>query len=254
MRQIVAFALAVNCLVGANVAVFGDAKTSQPVNKEWLQLATLGYYGEADAEKAWKLNGECAGAPDGSELIGNELKEWSLTDWRNSASLSMHALRGRVVVVRFWTADCAACEKTLPALQQLATEFRGQPVTFMGAFTAKPADSVKTMDGPSALAKKMGVTFALALDPEWRTLKSWYLDGHHRHASSATFVVGKDGRVAYVHPGPIFYPTNVPADAKANQDFLAVRQAITNALAGGSKHAVAGPHTGQGSSCDRGDK
>jgi peroxiredoxin len=193
-------------------------------------LTALGYAtdGTVDASDA-----ACPGAEDGTELVGTRLPEWSLVEWQNGAPTSLAKLRGRVVVVRFWTAGCRWCEKSLPALQKLADELRGEPVTFVGAFHAKPAADEEQLARGRAAARSWGVTFPLALDRDWRTLRRWFLDGHHRHASSATFVIGKDGRVAFVHPGPVYYPSDAPDAAKANADYVALRRAILTALGRG---------------------
>jgi thiol-disulfide isomerase/thioredoxin len=167
---------------------------------------------------------------DGSELVGTPAKPWHLTDWVGSEPLTLEALRGRVVVVRFWTLGCPFCERTMPAIALLADEFADQPVTFVGAFHAKPVSSVPDMREPAALAKKWNVAFPLAFDRGWRTLNAWYMDGYHRHATSVTFVIDKRGVIAHVHKGPVFHPSDDPDEADENRDFLAVRQAIRDAL------------------------
>jgi len=194
------------------------------------QLAELGYYGDKAAEES-PPERPCPGAADGRELVGTALPEWHLAGWANTdgTPLSLARLRGRVVVVRFWTTGCAYCEKTMPALQRLSEELRGQPVTFIGAFHAKPEGSARDLTRPLAVTRGWGITFPLAIDREWRTLRAWWLDGFHRHATSATFVIGKDGRVVHVHPGPVYYPTDDPSDTDANRDYAALRAAIVAA-------------------------
>lgn len=46
---------------------------------------------------------DCPGAATGAELVGSTLPEWSFEGWRNMRAQSLSELRGRVVVVRFWT-------------------------------------------------------------------------------------------------------------------------------------------------------
>lgn len=192
------------------------------------QLAELGYGGDAGSS-----HGRCPGAADGRELLGTELAPWQLTGWANTggAALDLASLRGRVVVVRFWTTGCPYCEKTLPALEKLSRELRGQPVTFIGAFHAKPATSEQDLRRPLRVARSWGVTFPIAFDRDWRTLRAWWLDGFHRHATSVTLVIGKDGRVVHVHPGPVFYPTDDPDQAEINRDYQALRSAVIAAAA-----------------------
>lgn len=192
------------------------------------QLAELGYYGDEASASARTDPANCPGAADGSELVGQPLGEWQLTDWANTngAAPTLTSLRGRVVVVRFWTAGCQFCEKTLPALQKLAEEVRDQPVTIIGAFHGKPDSSAPDIKKPLDVARSWGVAFPIALDRKWRTLRAWWLDGHHRHATSVTFVIGKDGRVVHIHPGPVFYPTDDPDQAEQNQDYQTLRNAV----------------------------
>lgn len=193
-------------------------------------LAELGYYGEDAAIAASKSAGECPGADDGSELVGRVAPPWQLESWANSEPLELADLRGRVVVLRFWMAGCPYCERSMPALQALSEELAGAPVTFVGAFHAKPESGVTSMDEPLALTQHWGVTFPLARDREWKTLRSWWLgDGHHRHATSVTFVIGKDGRIVHVHPGPEYFPSRDPAHADANRDYQALKAAIVAA-------------------------
>ncbi len=197
------------------------------------QLDEMGYHGDEGYARVRRKKDTCDGNTDGRELVGTALPEWSLSDWANAkgAPPSLASLRGRVVVVRFWTAGCGFCEKTLPALQKLATELGDRPVTIVGAFHGKPDSSATDIRKPLEIVRSWRVTFPIALDRQWKTLRRWWLDGHHRHATSVTFVIGKDGRVVHVHPGPVFYPTDNPAEKGMDEDYQAVKKAILAALA-----------------------
>lgn len=197
------------------------------------QLAEMGYYGDEGYARVRGKKDACDGNTDGRELIGTSLPEWSLSDWANAkgAPPTLASLRGRVVVVRFWTAGCQFCEKSLPALQKLAAELGDRPVTVIGAFHGKPDSSAPDIRKPLAVARSWHVTFPIALDRQWKTLRRWWLDGHHRHATSVTFVIGKDGRVVHIHPGPVFYPTDNPAEKGMDEDYQAVKKAVLAAVA-----------------------
>jgi thiol-disulfide isomerase/thioredoxin len=168
---------------------------------------------------------------DGSELVGTAAKPWHFVDWAHGPPLDLAQLRGRVAVVRFWTNGCHFCEATLPALQRLAKAFPAEEVVFIAAFHAKPKGSRYDAAEMVKVAEGYGVTFPIAFDPEWRTLDAWYLNGFHRPATSTTFVIGRDGRIAHVHPGPMFFPSDDPKDQKENADYLAMKRAITDAIA-----------------------
>jgi peroxiredoxin len=79
-------------------------------------------------------------------------------------------------------------------------------------------------------ARRLGVSFPLAYDRGWETLRSWWLEGNDPAATSASFVIDTRGRVVHVHPGPEFYPTVDPSRARQDRDFRAIRAAIRRAV------------------------
>lgn len=197
-------------------------------NAPTANMIELGYSG---SEAARAAAADCPGAQDGSELVGSQAKEWQLTDWVHSDPLTLAQLRGRVVLVRFWMSPtCPYCEATMPAIQTLSEEFKDAPVTFIGALHGKPYDQFSDMTEPTNVAKSWGVTFPLAFDREWKTQRLWWMDGKHRHATSETFLIGKDGKIVHIHPGPVFFPSDDPANAQQNRDYLEMQAAIRKAL------------------------
>jgi peroxiredoxin len=196
-------------------------------------LACLVAFGAADegrADESVALDA-LRSKPAGAELVGVKAKEWTAgPEWAHSKPLRLEDLSGRVVVVRFWTDTCPYCAKSLPAMQQLADEFAGRPVTFVGLYQSKPRGSERPWKDAVARAKRLGVRFPIAYDHDWQTLRSWWLDGRGRAATSASFVIAPDGTIAHVHPGPVFFPSSDPAHERPNADFQAIRRAIEQRL------------------------
>ena len=114
-----------------------------------------------------------AGAPaaTGPLAVGDVARPWRLAEWSGSKPLDLEDLRGRVVVVRFWTDACPYCARSLPALQALAEEFRDRPVTFVGIYHAKPPGRERPWPAAVAWARRRGVSFPLAYDRGWATLR-----------------------------------------------------------------------------------
>ncbi|HKE15623.1 MAG TPA: TlpA disulfide reductase family protein, partial [Kofleriaceae bacterium] len=175
----------------------GTSAASASIADSDGDVASLGYYPDGDPHVAAARDRKCPGAADGSELVGRPAGEWHLTGWANTngESPTLASLRGRVVVIRFWTVGCPYCEATMPALEKLSEELRDQPVTFVGAFHAKPESSDTDLKRPLEVIRDWKIRFPLAVDRQWQTLREWWLDSGHRHASSVTFVIGKDGKV-----------------------------------------------------------
>ena len=105
------------------------------------QLAELGFHADDSPEARPGTSEDGRAAEDARALVGTVLPEWTFAAWANGPALTLGGLRGRVVVIRFFTAGCPFCEASMPALAELAKELRDQPVTFVGAFHAKVTSS-----------------------------------------------------------------------------------------------------------------
>src|SRR5262245_47836926 len=61
--------------------------------------------------------------PDsGAELIGQPAPAWTFDRWARGGPLTLTELKGKVVLVRWWTDGCHFCRKTLPVLEALRRE------------------------------------------------------------------------------------------------------------------------------------
>lgn len=91
-------------------------------------------------------------ATPGMELVGKPAPAWELSDWMNSPPLSLTALRGNVVLVRWFTSkECPYCTATAPALNQLDDDFRTRGLVVVGIYHHKddehPLDLAKVRAG-----------------------------------------------------------------------------------------------------------
>ncbi|MFO0728425.1 MAG: TlpA disulfide reductase family protein [Myxococcota bacterium] len=165
-----------------------------------------------------------------ASILGKVAPEWTVSHWDGSPPTPLAALRGRVVVVRFFMDECPFCRATLPALGALHRELRDEPVVFVGLFHSKPRGTEADWDTARKTARRWGADYILGYDPLWTTLEAWYGDLLKQAPTSVTFVIDRDGKFAYVHPGPVFHPSTHPEHARCNADYLAVRGAILRAL------------------------
>jgi len=164
--------------------------------------------------------------------VGDPARPWSFSDWDGFEPRPLQDLEGQVVVVRFWTDSCPYCAKSLPALEQLSEEFSDDPVLIIGAYHSKPFGSERPWsDALERSRDDWGVSFPLAYDRRWRTLRHWWLEGGAPRATSSTFVIDAEGDVAFIHPGPLFFPSDDPAHQRYNRDFQRLREAIRDAVA-----------------------
>jgi thiol-disulfide isomerase/thioredoxin len=103
-------------------------------------------------------------------------------------------LKGKVVLVRWWTNNCSLCSKSAPALAELSKK-----AAVVAVYHPKPVRDV-TPDDVRAWAKKIGMPGALAIDRDWKVLDRW-MAPDKREYTSLTFVLDRKGKVRHVHPG-----------------------------------------------------
>lgn len=109
-----------------------------------------------------------------------------------AAKLSAESLRGKVVVLEFWSTYCAPCVMALPHLNALADKFKDQPVQFV-SITDEDEAKVKPF-----LARKPTSGW-VALDTDRAMARAYGVE-----AIPLTVVLGKDGTIA-----AITYPTHL---------------------------------------------
>ena len=125
-----------------------------------------------------------------TRLVGHRLPDATFTRF-DGTSASLSGLRGRPLVINFWSATCVPCRTEMPALQQIHQQV-GSSVTFLG---------IDTGDGDAtarAAAHQSGVRYSLALDPTGRIAAQI-----GAVALPTTVVVGPDGTVTQVHVGTV---------------------------------------------------
>jgi thiol-disulfide isomerase/thioredoxin len=144
-----------------------------------------------------------AAATEGDELIGQPAPPLRLRDWLNSAPLEISGLRGKVVLLRWWTEGCPYCAATAPALIELQQKYRPQGLQVIGIFHPKPPGKWTVEGVRRAMAEKR-FTFPVAVDGNWSALNRWWLT-KDRKFTSVSFLLDQNGIVRYIHPGGEFH-------------------------------------------------
>lgn len=171
----------------------------------------------------------------GNDRIGVPAPSFEFDGWLNSEPLSLEDLRGRVVLVRWWTETCPFCASSAPALRAIDEQYSPLGLTVIGVYHPK-ADR----DGPLDVARVVRAVaarkldFPIAIDWDWRngTLKDWWLTGPDRPATSVTFLLDRQGVIQFVHPGMEYHePNGSEGHAMCAADMLGIRTEIERLLA-----------------------
>lgn len=153
---------------------------------------------------------EPAADDDGRALLGHAPpSELQASHWLSSEPLTLAGLQGRVVFVRwFMSPDCPFCSGSAPALRELHTRYAGAGLTVIGLYHHKDAAPLDP-EAVRGWAKHYGYEFPVAIDDDWRTLKSWWLAGHEsRRFTSVSFLLDRRGLVRRVHAGGLIDPNS----------------------------------------------
>ncbi len=140
---------------------------------------------------------------DGSELLGLPAPRFDLKEWINSPPLEITDLRGKVVLVRWWTDGCPYCQATAPAICKLQRNYSGRGFQPIGIYHPKPPGD-RDIRKVEAAAKEKRFEFPIGLDADWTALKRWWLT-RDRDWTSVSFVLDRHGIIRYVHPGGEFH-------------------------------------------------
>jgi cytochrome c biogenesis protein CcdA/thiol-disulfide isomerase/thioredoxin len=115
--------------------------------------------------------------------------------WFNSAPLTREQLRGKVVVIDFWTYSCINCLRALPYVKAWDAKYRKDGLVVIGvhapefAFERVPANVVQAI-------RDLGIRHPVALDNQYRLWRA--LDNHYWPAH---YFVDARGRIRYHHFG-----------------------------------------------------
>jgi len=85
------------------------------------------------------------------------------TQWLNSKPLSSEMLRGKVVLVDFWTYSCSNCLNALPHVKAWDEKYRAQGLVVIGVHTPE-YDAEKNQQNVEQAIKRLGVTYPVAMD------------------------------------------------------------------------------------------
>jgi thiol-disulfide isomerase/thioredoxin len=118
-----------------------------------------------------------------------------IASWLNSAPLTMPQLRGKVVLVDFWTYTCINCIRTLPYVKSWHDKYKNQGLVVVGVHTPEYPHERSTANVAAAL-KRFDIRYPVAQDNRYAT---W--DAYHNQYWPATYLIDKSGRIVYTHFG-----------------------------------------------------
>ncbi len=124
-----------------------------------------------------------------------------LDPWINSQPLTLSQLKGKVVLIDFWTYSCINCIRTLPFLLAWDKAYHDQGLVIIGVHTPE-FEFEKNADNVRQAVTRFGIHYPVALDNQYATWNNF-----HNSYWPAHYLIDKQGRVVYQHFGEGDYAT-----------------------------------------------
>jgi len=118
-----------------------------------------------------------------------------ISAWINSPELTLRELRGKVVLIDFWTYSCINCLRTLPYLKSWDQRYRSRGFVILGVHTPEFAFE-HDLGNVRAAVRRLGVRHPVALDNDYGT---WEAYGNNYWP--AHYLIDQAGRVREIHIG-----------------------------------------------------
>ncbi|MBI5225582.1 thioredoxin family protein [Candidatus Micrarchaeota archaeon] len=126
--------------------------------------------------------------PTAPEIIG-------ISNWINSKPLSLESLRGKVVLVDFWTYSCINCQRTIPFLNGWDEKYGKDGLVIIGVHTPE-FEFEKKLENVKAAVIKASVKYPVAMDNDYLTWKAYKNNYWPRK-----YLIDAQGRIRYDHIG-----------------------------------------------------
>ncbi len=119
----------------------------------------------------------------------------SISNWLNSKPLTISELKGKVVLIDFWTYTCINCIRTLPYVTSWDEKYRDKGLVIIGVHTPEFEFEKKSSNVENAI-KQYDIKYPVAQDNEFSTWKAF-----SNQYWPAKYLIDANGNVRYSHFG-----------------------------------------------------
>ena len=121
--------------------------------------------------------------------------ELAAGDWINSEPLKLKDLRGRVVLIEFWTFGCFNCRNTLPHIKDWDKRFREQGLTVIGVHSPEFAEE-RIVENLRRQVASLEIRYPVVSDNDYQTWNAYNVE-----AWPTVFLLDKQGRIRWMRVG-----------------------------------------------------
>lgn len=115
--------------------------------------------------------------------------------WFNSKPLKLSELRGKVVIIDFWTYTCINCQRTFPYLRKWYDTYKDKGLIIIGVHSPE-FEFEKSEKNVAKAIKDFGLTYPIVQDNDFATWRAY-----NNKYWPAKYILDKDGVIRYTHFG-----------------------------------------------------
>jgi peptide-methionine (R)-S-oxide reductase len=129
------------------------------------------------------------------ESAENLAPDFAPGTWINSEMLTLKGLRGRVVLVEFWTFGCYNCRNTLPFVKAWHERYANKGLTVVGVHSPE-LDGEEKIDNVRREVASLEISYPVVTDNDYATWKAYKVQ-----AWPTIFLIDKKGKIRWSHVG-----------------------------------------------------
>jgi thiol-disulfide isomerase/thioredoxin len=129
--------------------------------------------------------------------VAPELPSLPNAAWLNSPPLTLKALRGRPVLVEFWTFDCSNCRNSLPWMKSIHDRYAPQGLAVIAVHSPE-LEHERNLTAVAAHVKSLGIHYPVLVDNDFR-----YWTALNNGFWPAFYLIDPQGRVVATRIGEL---------------------------------------------------
>ncbi|MBK9109897.1 MAG: TlpA family protein disulfide reductase [Saprospiraceae bacterium] len=162
--------------------------------------------------------------------VGDRAPEFSKMIWLHSPELQLANLQGKVVLLRWWTDGCVFCVQSADALNEWHQRYADSGLVVIGLYHPKPEPRILDPEEVREFVREKGFQFPIGIDQDWTNLYKFWLGRTPKEFTSVSFLIGKDGKIIYIHPGGEYHKEIAAGHEQCVTSYFEIEMQIQMAL------------------------
>ncbi|MGE5302289.1 MAG: redoxin domain-containing protein [Alphaproteobacteria bacterium] len=134
-------------------------------------------------------------SPSRGSTTGQHAPEITNDTWVNSGPLRLMELKGKVVLVEFWTFGCYNCQNVEPYVKSWHDKFRDRGLVIIAVHSPEFGHE-RVLKNVRNYVKEHNIQYAVAIDNDYKTWNSY-----QNHYWPAMYLIDKKGVIRYIRIG-----------------------------------------------------